>query len=178
MIRWTTDLARTASAAGPSDTTGTLAGGIGGADYFNVAGWAAPLRTPVADSYGPATPMITHVAIKSGTNYILRKTPVDELMNDVQGRWFKGTPGLGLLLIPLSHLPTMPNACTGGLDFGVIDTPQLVLTKASSPNGGYTNVGAYANADIGDSSSGAQIDVCAVVYNNIDIQSYDIHKPF
>ena len=72
----------------------------------------------------------------------------------------------------------MPNACTGGIDFGVIDTPQLVLTKASNPNGGYANVGAYANADIGDSSSGCQIDVCAVVYNNIDIQSFDIHKPF
>lgn len=83
-IRWTTDLSRTASASGPSDTTGTLAGGIGGADYFNIGGWVAPLRTPVADSYGPATPMITHIAIKTGTNYILRKTPVEELINDVR----------------------------------------------------------------------------------------------
>ena len=82
-MRWTGDLARTASASGPSDAYGTLAGGIGGADYFNISGWAAPLRTPVADSYGPATPMITHIAIKTGTNYILRKTAVEELMNDV-----------------------------------------------------------------------------------------------
>lgn len=83
MFRWTGDLQRTCSSSGPSDAFGTLLGGIGGADYFNIGGWAAPLRTPVADSYGPATPMITHIAIKTGTNYILRKTPVEELMNDV-----------------------------------------------------------------------------------------------
>lgn len=87
MFRWSGDLARTSSASGPSDANGTIAS-LGGADYFNIGGWFSPLRTPVADSYGPATPLITHIALRSGQNYLLRKTPVQELINDTQGRFF------------------------------------------------------------------------------------------
>lgn len=177
MCRWTGDLNRTSSASGASDNYGTN-GVMGGADYFNVSGWAAPLLTPVLDSLGPAVPLFTHIALKSGSNYILRKTPVEEIMNDYQGRWFRGTPGLGVLLIPLAHLPTLPNACTGFLDFSVIDTPMLEITKSATPNGGYANVGAYAAADIGDASSGLQIDAIAFIHDNIDFQSYDAHRPF
>jgi hypothetical protein len=57
----------------------------------------------------------------------------------------------------------------------VIDQPRLRLTKASSPNG-YTTVGAYSTQDIGV-STGCQIDVLGVGYNNIDILNYDAFRP-
>ncbi len=176
LLRWVGDLSRTSGASGPSDNFGTN-GVMGGADYFNIAGWLAPLLTPVPDTSGPAVPLISHIALRSGSNYILRKTPVQEIINDYQGRWFKGTPGSGMLVIPLSHLPTLPNACTSFLDFSLIDTPTLDIYKSSSPNG-YATVGAYAQADIGDVNSGLYIDCVAYCHDNIDIQSYDLHRPF
>lgn len=88
LLRWVGDLTRTSGASGPSDNFGTN-GVMGGADYFNIAGWMAPLLTAVPDTAGPAVPLITHIAIKTGNNYILRKTPIQEIINDYQGRWFK-----------------------------------------------------------------------------------------
>ncbi len=177
MLRWSGDCDRTCSASGPSDAFGTIAS-LGGADWFNVSGVHAPLLTPVADSLGPATPLFTDIAIKSGNNYILRKTPMDEALHDLAGRYAKGTSGIGYIFIPLSLLPTLPNACTGFIDFSCIDTPKLVLTKSSLPNGGYTTVGAYAEADIGDVASRVKVDVAAICLDNIDVQSFDLHKPY
>lgn len=177
MMRWSGDLDRSCSASGPSDAYGTIAN-LGGADWFNVSGVHSPLLTPVADSYGPATPLFTDIAIKSGNNYILRKTNIEEAIHDLGWRFCKGTSGIGFLFVPLSLLPTMPNACTGFIDFSVVDSPQLVLTKSSTPNGGYATVGDYAAADIGDAASRVKVDVAAICLDNIDIQSYDLHKPY
>jgi hypothetical protein len=174
LLRWTGDMARTCNAAaGPSD-----AGGQGGRDWTNTSGWIAPVATPIPDTSGPPTPLIASIQIKSGNNYICKPVQVtDDLLVDWAGRYYPTQPVSGIISIPYAHSPTSSNACMGGPDMSVIDQPQLIITWASSPNG-FGSVGDYANADIGDATSGLRIDVIAGIYNNVDILNHDAYKPF
>jgi hypothetical protein len=170
-LRWAADLSRSAALlAAPSSSFGEY-----GCDRYNVDGWTDPKWTPYSSGYpthGNPSPLIVSVAGKSGSNYWLPDTRVEDLINDTSGWRYAHGGGGAILYIPFAQFPNTPNSCTGALDFGAVPNAQLVFTLNTSDwtLGGtdYTTVGNYATADIGESSA-LQVDVLTFNYDTIKI---------
>lgn len=70
-----------------------------------------------------ANKLFTTVQIKSGNNVVYESMPVEELMWSERNRYFKGYPGIAILVFNFSRQPTMSNAYLGGIDFSLLVSP-------------------------------------------------------
>jgi hypothetical protein len=181
LFRWKGDLVRTltmgafgVAGGGPSDAFGHGPTGAGGRDPTNFNGWLQPLNTPVTANI--PEPMIEFIELLSNNTSIVKKVRVLDLILDVSSRYYKGTAGIGIPILPYGFAPTLANANTGLVDFSLVDNLQLNSYTFNTPNGFATMV-AYCTADIGDNAAATAfitLQIIGIGFNFLDIMAYDM----
>lgn len=123
------------------------------------------------------------MAIKSGNNNLVYQATIFDFLDDKSIRYFKNGAAQvrGILASSYSHRPTAANACTGSIDFSVVNQPIQFWQFNSTPplygGGPSVTVGNWATQDIG-SASDLAITSLYYTYNNIDVTNYDAIRPF
>lgn len=161
LFRWAADLDRVNLLADPGLVEPTF-----GFRLFNVDDW-----------YNQGSPIITHVAVKVGSNnYLLKRTPVQRLISYEHHRSFKGSADIAMPTWTYSHDPSRPNAVLGFVDPSQMDQPTLELTTSTS-TGPWATVGAAATALLGASSD---LDVMVVLFthNQLNFDKHQVRHPF
>jgi len=167
LLRWNNDLTATYLTSPAINNTY-------GRNWFNCNGWLQPAGTSL-----PLRPMFTNMAIKSGNNNLVYQATIFDLLDDKSIRYFKNGAAQvrGIPCISYAHRPTAANACTGSVDFSVVNQPiQFWQFNADPP---YATVNLWANQDLGI-AGGSDLVISGIfyTYNNIDVTNYDAIRPF
>jgi hypothetical protein len=160
LLRWNNDLTCTY-------LTSPAINAAYGRSWFSCNGWLQPAGTSL-----PIRPMFTNMAIKSGNNNLVYQATIFDLLDDKSIRYFKNGAATvrGIPAISYAHRPTAANACTGSVDFSVVNQP--IQFWQCNPTPPYATVALWAVQDIGTASD-LVISSIYFTYNNIDVTNYD-----
>jgi hypothetical protein len=163
LLRWQADLTASYLAAQTN--------AVYGRNWFNCNGWLQPAGTTL-----PLRPMFNNMAMKSGNNNLIYQGSIWDFLDDKSGRYFKNGAATvrGIPTISYAHRPTAANACTGSVDWSVVNQPIQFWQFGS---GAYATIALWATQDIGFVSD---LVVAGIffTYNNIDVTNYDAIRPF